>query len=260
MANSVKQCMERFARGLAPVEGLDDVTRFLAFDDCEPATIIATDGRSMVLDLSPQSRMLDGLHGGMDVAQLSELIDDAMRADGTAFAFGRYAESRALYNNANFASTESGESRTVHLGIDLFCVSGTAVHAPLDADVAIIANNQLELDYGPMLVLRHRAGRRTFFSLYGHLDLESLAGLHEGQAVSRGELIAAVGSPPQNGNWPPHLHFQLLVDLLELGKDFPGVAYASQRDFWLTLSPSPARFFPECDATLLQAPTPGKSP
>jgi 4-aminobutyrate aminotransferase-like enzyme len=46
-----------------------------------------------------------------------------------------------------------------------------------------------------------------------------------------------VGEEIENGGWAPHLHFQVILDLLELNADFPGVAYASQRAVWTSLSP-----------------------
>src|SRR5437764_10555327 len=55
----------------------------------------------------------------------------------------------------------------------------------------------------------------------------------------------------------PHVHFQIILDLLELGADFPGVAYASQRAVWTSLSPDPnllpgipANRFPAKEPTL----------
>ena len=250
---TIEQSRKRHRQGLEAVDGLGQLSEYLASADCAPLPIIETDGKAIVLDLSANSRMLGRSLRGVGVEQLASLIDGAMHAAGTGFAFGRYAEDRELYNNENFASADATESRTVHMGIDLFCVAGTAVHAPLDGEVHIVANNQLELDYGPMLVLQHRAGDRDFYSLYGHLNLDSIAGIRPGQTIRAGDPIAALGSPPENGNWPPHLHFQLIIDLLGLGKDFPGVAYRSQSDFWLALSPNPARFFPEIDAASLSA-------
>jgi murein DD-endopeptidase MepM/ murein hydrolase activator NlpD len=125
---------------------------------------------------------------------------------------------------------------------------------PLDATVAITANNTRELDYGPMLVLRHSNGPLVYYTLYGHLDLDSIATLEVDQPLRAGDAIARVGSPPQNGNWPPHLHFQLILDLCGLGRDFPGVARPSEAAEWLALSPSPAMFFPECPAAQLNCP------
>jgi len=217
------------------------------------STIIRTDGRAIVLDLSTGAQLCGEDIAGRDVAELGELINRTMADAGTAFSFGRYAEPRGLYSNNNFASADSEESRTIHMGIDLFCVAGTPVFSPLDATVEFVANNAQELDYGPMVILRHaRDSGSDFFTLYGHLGMDVLERVGTGQKIGAGEQIATVGTPPTNGNWPPHLHFQLINDLLELGVDFPGVALKSQQDYWLGLSPSPAKFFSECDAALLE--------
>ncbi|MEQ9563007.1 MAG: peptidoglycan DD-metalloendopeptidase family protein [Woeseiaceae bacterium] len=253
MLTPVQQSLEKHAHDLPVVDGQQDIMQFLASASLAPAPVIETDGRAVVLDLSATSLLLAGEPSAMTVHRLGEIIDAEMRRAGTSFAFGRYAENRALYDSENFAGAGNGERRTVHLGIDLFCATGTAVHAPLDGEVVIVANNTADLDYGPMLVLKHRAGQHDFHSLYGHLNLRSIDGCREGQAVRAGDKIAELGGPPENGNWPPHLHFQLILDLLGLGRDFPGVAYQSQLDFWLAMSPSPAAFFPECDAAALNA-------
>jgi len=217
------------------------------------STIIKTDGRAIVLDLSSGAELCGEDIAGHGVAELGELINRTMMEAGTAFSFGRYAEPRDLYSNDDFASGDSEESRTIHMGIDLFCVANTPVCSPLDATVEIVANNARELDYGPMVILRHSVESGSdFFTLYGHLSMDTLERVSQGQEISAGEQIATVGAPPTNGNWPPHLHFQLINDLLDLGIDFPGVALKSQQDYWLGLSPSPASFFPECDAASLE--------
>jgi murein DD-endopeptidase MepM/ murein hydrolase activator NlpD len=218
--------------------------------------VIATDGKATVLDLSVGSRLRGKDIKTLGVAEFSELIDEVMREADTAFAFGRYAEPRELYSNDDFASDETGESRTIHMGLDLFCVADTPVHAPLDGTVELLVNNDRELDYGPMIVLRHATDTgQIFYTLYGHLSLNTLDSIAQDQEVRAGEQIATVGVPPHNGNWPPHLHMQLVLELMSLDADFPGVAYASKQDYWLTLSPSPAVFFPQYDAKLLEYPS-----
>jgi murein DD-endopeptidase MepM/ murein hydrolase activator NlpD len=217
------------------------------------APVIETDGRAIVLDLSTGARLFGVDIAGLDATALGELINRTMADAGTAFAFGRYAEPRGLYDNDNFSSADSQETRTVHMGIDLFCSADTPVFSPLDGTVEFVANNARELDYGPVVILRHATGdRREFFTLYGHLGMNTLKHIQRGQAVAAGEQVATVGSPPTNGNWPPHLHFQLINNLLDLGIDFPGVALKSEQDYWLGLSPSPAAYFPEYDAASLE--------
>ena len=217
--------------------------------------IIATDGRATVLDLSVGSRLRGREIDNLGVAEFSDLIDEVMRDADTDFAFGRYAEPRELYSNENFASNETSENRTIHMGLDLFCAADTPIHAPLDGTVELLENNARELDYGPMVVLRHATDTaQVFYTLYGHLSLDTLNAIEQGQEVRAGEQIATVGSPPHNGNWPPHLHLQLILDLMSLDADFPGVACKSKQDYWLTLSPSPAVFFQQYDAKSLEYP------
>jgi 4-aminobutyrate aminotransferase-like enzyme len=60
-----------------------------------------------------------------------------------------------------------------------------------------------------------------------------------GQAVAAGDLIAETGEMEENGGWSPHLHFQVITDLLGRDGEFPGVARADQRAVWLSLSPDP---------------------
>lgn len=211
------------------------------------ASIIDTDGKAIVLDLSTGSRLRGEPVADLDIGRLGKLIDETMGEAGTGFAFGRYAEPRDLYRSEHF--TGGAENRTVHLGLDLFCAAGTPVFAPLDGQVELKTNNARELDYGPMLVLRHEDPvGEVFFTLYGHLGPEVLDELRSGQVIKAGQQLATVGSPPDNGNWPPHLHLQLILDLQGLGAEFPGVASASEQEYWLDLSPSPATFFPEYDA------------
>ena len=81
--------------------------------------------------------------------------------------------------------------------------------------------------------------RHEFFTLYGHLSRETLRHIRVGQVIKRGEKFARIGALQENGGWPPHLHFQMILDLLDRGTDFPGVALASQRAVWTTLSPDP---------------------
>ena len=251
---AVIEALERQISGRPVVERATELTSYLRSPELKPVTIVRTDGNAIVLDLSRGSMMLGEPLSGLAVDRFSRLIEKAMAAAGTGFAFGRWAERREVYSNDLFASDATEAIRDVHLGIDVFCSSGTPVHAPLDGVVRIKANNAQELDYGPLLILEHESrDGDAFFSLYGHLAAKSVASIEEGQRIAAGEKIAEIGAPPENGNWPPHLHFQLILDLLELDAAFPGVAFAGQLDMWLALSPLPDRFFPECAPEALDA-------
>jgi 4-aminobutyrate aminotransferase-like enzyme len=114
------------------------------------------------------------------------------------------------------------------------------VLAPLDGTVHSFADNNGRLDYGPTIILEHEIeGGLKFFTLYGHLTGDSLNGLAKGRIFKKGERIGQIGTIGENGGWPPHLHFQIVTDLLGKSGDFPGVAVPSQREVWLSLSPDP---------------------
>lgn len=197
---------------------------------------------AVVLDLSVGSLLLgsDTLTGSVD--HFSKVLFDHLAEHGVQVGIGRYDEARAIYTSPAFAlfASPTAERRTIHLGIDLFVEAGASVYAPLDGVVHAFHNNHARLDFGPIILLRHTTDDGApFFTLYGHLNMESLEGVVVGQQVSAGDRIATVGGPPINGDWPPHLHFQIVADLLELECDFPGVAAPSRADVWRSLSPDP---------------------
>src|SRR5712691_4659038 len=235
----------RAACGLPAVPQIEKIKHWLVVSASSTASILDVDLRtvsSVVLDLSVGSTFLGADPRASETSALTEKILHAMKCAGASVGVGRYDEARLLYTSPLFGASgnPTDERRTVHLGMDLFVQPGAAVCAPLDSVVHVVANNSAPLDYGPVVILRHETNRgEGFFTLYGHLSKESLVSLEVGQRVSRGQPFARVGSAQENGGWTPHVHFQIILDLLELGADFPGVAAASQRSVWTSLSPDP---------------------
>ncbi|MFN8343277.1 MAG: aminotransferase class III-fold pyridoxal phosphate-dependent enzyme [Cyclobacteriaceae bacterium] len=174
----------------------------------------------------------------------SEKLDRAIRKmmGGSLYAFGRYDEARAIYATDAYqvVGNDGAEWRTVHIGLDLFAPAGTPVVAACDGEIFSVANNAAERDYGPTIILRHQpVDGLVFYTLYGHLSLDSLEGRQRGDVVKAGAEIGAVGDRSVNGNWTPHLHFQVMLDMLDKEGDFPGVCVPSQRDVWKALCPDP---------------------
>jgi 4-aminobutyrate aminotransferase-like enzyme/Ser/Thr protein kinase RdoA (MazF antagonist) len=233
----------RAACGLPPVRGGSATASWL--QHAQVASVLDADLRTapcLVFDLSVGSPFLGADPASAEPTRLSARLFGAIQQAGVAVGVGRYDEARGLYVSPLFGSGRraTDERRTIHLGVDLFVEPGTTVHAPLPGVVHALANNAAAQDYGPVVILRHEAGDGTpFFTLYGHLSDDSLAALSVGQKVDAGQEIARVGAPPGNGGWPPHLHFQLILDLLEEDAAFPGVALPSQRAVWTSLSPDP---------------------
>lgn len=156
---------------------------------------------------------------------------------GSTFGIGRYNENRLIYNYSTVFS--GSERRTVHLGVDMWVPPGTEVLAPMSSRVHSFKNNDGNGDYGPTIILEHEIGGRTFYTLYGHLSLNSLNNLRVGQEFDRGEVIGWVGDYPVNGNWPSHLHFQIITDMQDREGDFPGVCKVSDRFRFAAICPDP---------------------
>ncbi len=204
-----------------------------------PAHPVVRGDVTAVFDLSFASTMLGADPRATETAALTHTLFAKIP---NGLGIGRYNEPRPIYSAPAFAGGPhpTDERRTIHIGLDIFAQPGTPVYAPFAGAVHAFKNNAQRLDYGPVIVLRHSTSDGTpFYTLYGHLSPDSLDELILDQPIAAGRQIAAIGAPPENGDWPPHLHFQIITDLLDLNTDFPGVAYPSQRDMWLSLSPDP---------------------
>lgn len=190
-----------------------------------------------------KSRTLTLLTNGEhpDMPAFSDPAFDAWFATkGVPYGIGTYGEDRSVYRTAQFADAASPERRTRHLGIDVFAPAGTPVFAPLAGRVRHVTYNADPLDYGNTLILEHDAGGVAFYTLYGHLG-GSLPGLlQHGDAVAPGQLIAHLGDWHENGGWAPHIHFQIMTDMLEqTDGNFFGVGHNSLWDVWQSICPDP---------------------
>lgn len=190
-----------------------------------------------VFDLSERNEALESIDLD-NPEEFTAYIFGELRRQGKPVGVGLYDEDRVVYRGRALFDEER-ESRSVHLGIDIFVEPGTPVSTPLEAEVHSFANNKTHGDYGPTIILTHRIEDISFFTLYGHLSVDSLAGLRSGDAFSAGKVIGRVGESHENGGWPPHLHFQIITRMGEWNGDFPGAAAPSERERYLELCPDP---------------------
>jgi murein DD-endopeptidase MepM/ murein hydrolase activator NlpD len=211
------------------------------------ATLIENNRHQFVSMFRPELNKLNTIHidlsagnhefDGLSEAQLDFAIVDKIEQAAAIAAVGGYLENRSVYRDTELFQGQA--DRSIHLGVDVFMPAGTAVYAPLEAEVCCFANRPMFGDYGPVIILRHQLDGIEFHSLYGHLAQTSLDGLSDGKLFAAGEKIGEMGLRPANGNWPPHLHFQLIGDLQGLGHDYPGVARAPDLGFYQLNCPDP---------------------
>jgi 4-aminobutyrate aminotransferase-like enzyme/Ser/Thr protein kinase RdoA (MazF antagonist)/murein DD-endopeptidase MepM/ murein hydrolase activator NlpD len=237
----------RAALGWEPVPGSPAVRAWLASHADQLHEPVQGKGDPVVFDFSVASLDWDA----DSIAVPGHAEDAIWNACGSAVGVGRWNEPRLAYTGIAYA-TAAGERRTIHLGVDLFRPAGTPVHAPLDGVVHSFGLHDEAYDYGGCIVLEHApADGPMFWTLHGHLSHDSVRRLSPGQRVMGGEPFATLGAFEENGGWVPHLHFQLVTDLLDMEGTFPGVAAPAQGDVWRSLSPSPAMFpglGPACEA------------
>ncbi|MCF4102100.1 peptidoglycan DD-metalloendopeptidase family protein [Gillisia sp. M10.2A] len=155
-------------------------------------------------------------------------------------AYGGYNEKRNLYRRSViFNNNEEASQRDIHIGLDIWCNAGTSVLAALDGTVHSFQDNEGFGNYGPTIILEHNIDERTFYTLYGHLSKQSIANLSFGQIVEAGDKIGTLGSPKVNGDYAPHLHFQIMEDLQGNSGDYPGVAAKADLEYYLNNCPDP---------------------
>jgi very-short-patch-repair endonuclease len=151
-------------------------------------------------------------------------------------------DSRSIKESSSLSSPFGGqgaEPRRLHLGIDIWGRPYTKVMAPLDGIVHSFAFNNAFGDYGATIILTHNLDGRTFHTLYGHLSLNSIKNIQEGDRIKKGDVFTEFGIPFENGQWPPHLHFQLIIDIEGRKGDYPGVCKFSEREKYLSNCPNP---------------------
>lgn len=175
-----------------------------------------------------------------DTKAFGEYVDGKLKKARARYGIGGYNELRDLYSRSEVFDPVSGdEPRRLHLGVDVWGEEGTKVYAPLGGMVHSFANNKGFGNYGATIILLHQLDTVAFYTLYGHLSLDDIARVTECQYVIRGQVIGHFGNPQENGNWPPHLHFQVIEDIELCEGDYPGVCKSSENKKYLANCPDP---------------------
>jgi murein DD-endopeptidase MepM/ murein hydrolase activator NlpD len=174
-----------------------------------------------------------------DAEIFEEFVENHLSQNNAKVAFGGYLEVRNLYRRSENFKDNLTDERNIHIGLDLWIKAGTSVLSALDGKIHSFQDNTAHGDYGPTIIIEHEIDGCTFYTLYGHLSLESLDGKSEGQLVKKGEKIAELGKPPINGDYAPHLHFQIIKDIQNKKGDYPGVCSEKEREFYQENCPDP---------------------
>ena len=172
---------------------------------------------------------------------MENYINQFIQSQGAKVAYGGYLEVRNLYKRSAYFNeqVDPKDERNIHLGIDIWAASGTSILAALDGEIHSFKNNTNHGDYGPCIILKHEIKNQVFYTLYGHLSMASLQGKSVGQKVIKGQEIATLGDKTVNGDYAPHLHFQVIRDIQDKFGDYPGVCSENQLEFYMENCPDP---------------------
>lgn len=204
------------------------------------------------LDLSDSNRELTN-EIFSNLENFTAYIESKTKQTGVKFLIGGYAELREMYKLSALFNFEkqnlnkqvenvvvtNAEPRRLHLGMDIWGDAGTKIYAPLGGMVHSFANNNNFGDYGATIILQHQLDTVTFYTLYGHLSINDITSLKVGHFFTRGQCFAHFGNSFENGNWPPHLHFQIIEDIAFKEGDYPGVCKLSEKKKYLGNCPDP---------------------
>ena len=133
-----------------------------------------------------------------DIKAFESYVFRKLEENDVKVSVGGYLESRTIYDHSEIFGGEN--RRIIHLGIDLWCKAGVKVLTPLKGCVHSFNNNVGFGDYGPTIILEHNLDGITFYTLYGHLSLDSIEDLKVGQVFEKGDVIPKIGDSSINGN------------------------------------------------------------
>lgn len=174
-----------------------------------------------------------------DPESCQRYITTILNKNNAQVAYGGYLERRNLYADKSNFSGNTNAIRNIHLGIDYWARAHTAVLAPLNGTVHSFMNNTAIGDYGPTILLSHNYNETIFYTLYGHLSLNSIQDLFIGKEFIQGDTLGFLGTPDINVNYAPHLHFQIIKEIGSYSGDYPGVCAESNLDFYVKNCPNP---------------------
>ena len=197
------------------------------------------------LDLSVSSSWLGQSSEFNDLDWFDYEINKIQKENPKKIISGGYLEPRPLYTDSSYEKIgNSGpESRCIHLGVDFWVTSNTPIHTFLDGEVVVSFNDRGSKKYGGLVILKHNEDGIFFFTLYGHLSYSTILNIKVGDQLKKGDQIGFIGNSIENGGWSSHLHFQVMLSLLNYKNDFPGVTYYKQKKIWKSICPDPNLFF-----------------
>ncbi len=235
----------RHACNLAPLPQNKEIVKWLQANRKQIGFIVDLNLRTApltVLDLSVGSSTFSSLLYADNTSNIADIVVHKLKTENSCAGIGRYDEVRWIYlTRQSLATITPGkEERNIHLGMDIFLEPGTHILAPMAGRIHSLQTHATNHTPGPTIILEHQTKTKLkFFTMYGNMNKDSIRELELGSLVKKGDKIGTLGEFKIDGKKLSHLHFQIILDLLDHTGVFPNMAKSSQREVWLNLCPNP---------------------
>jgi len=190
------------------------------------------------LDLSISNQELSKIDMA-DSKAVEIFIENHLQINNAKVAFGGYNEERNLYKSSAIFNDDQNEERNIHIGMDLWIKAETSILAAVDGEIYGFDFNTGKGNYGPTIILKHSFENQIFYTLYGHLSVESIENIEIGTRFKKGQKVATLGDSSVNGGYAPHLHFQIIKNIKDYSGDYPGVCSKKDLAYYLENCPDP---------------------
>jgi len=211
---------------------------FLQFENCKVIDKSILFSQYIPIDLSVSNPELEHIEL-KNPNDFETFIENFLHKNKAKVAFGGYNEERNLYKSSLIFNDYQQEERNIHIGMDLWVKAGTPVLAALDGSIYGFDYNTGAGNYGPTIVLKHSIENQNFYTLYGHLSIESIEDLEIGTLYKKGQTLATLGDSSVNGGYSSHLHFQIIKNMEDYFSDYPGVCSKKDLNYYLENCPDP---------------------
>lgn len=235
----------RYSVGAAPLRNWEAYLKYKS-SDLKPFPIIKEMqvNNTVTIDLDVRSEQSPEVAYPEDIESYISFTQDPKGNAERVYGVGGYMELRPFYTTTAYKEKSwiGDRWRTMHMGIDLWCPEGTTVYCPVKSRVYSVYDNDVYGDYGPTVILKVLDPEVDVFLLFGHLSRSALMELQEGEIIDAGDIIGYIGDEEENGQWPPHLHFQVIRSMFHFKNNYAGVCDPLFEDFWREVCPSPYDF------------------
>jgi len=195
----------------------------------------------MVFDLSIESLEFNPFEDLNDTKEVISYVYKSLKSSKKEIGMCRQNEVRLDYTKS---LTNSFDSPTVHLGLDIFLFPKTPIYSPIEGTLVSKIQDKNSSNHNYIVILEHLFGNNNlrFFTLYKNLDEVTIKEIAIGKRFKKGELLGYAGRL-ENKKIPLfHVYFQVIIDLLGNMDNLPSVINASQKKIWLSLCPDPNIF------------------